>query len=153
MSGCGPRDKASFLFKLLNSDSCCRNMTGNIYGPHKVILIDRSDIAHSLHRLHFELVGFYSTSLCSSMAGNMIKAKSVHKMAPGKSSRSQAVPICVNLCDLGITIPGHIQGPDIWSLAEASSQHFAKILKGSCKVHFPGCTAIRLHLMILFCWH
>lgn len=58
----GPRGKASFPFKLQNSDSCCRNMFGNIYGPHKVLLIDRSDIAYLLHRLHFELVSFITSA-------------------------------------------------------------------------------------------
>lgn len=124
-NGYGPRGKASFPFKLLNSDSCGRNMFGNIYGPHKVILINRSDITYLFHRLHFELVGFYSISLCSSMAGNMIKQNLSIKWPQGQ-------PPGARLCQPvwhGNSCSRSDSGSWYLVPGKASSQHFAKILK------------------------
>jgi len=40
-AGDRPRRKPFFSFRPLSSDSCCRHTFGNIYGPHKAILINR----------------------------------------------------------------------------------------------------------------
>lgn len=133
----GPRRKPYFPFRPLSSDSCCRHMFGYTYGPHKVILIDRKRYLLCFTACTLNLLGFIAPAFVPPQRGTW-PSNTPPQNGPGENLQE---PGCAHQCDTGTAVAGQIQGPAILSLAEASSQHLAKIVKGSCKVFFRGmCT-------------